>query len=110
MNNPTPESLQVDAQRAALAEARHRIIARYEHVDNWLKQPLPYDTRANWEGITEGLRQARRIIGAMWDDLPISIPLATDAQTSGQECPRSSPDTEAPDAAQGVPTANLTNE
>lgn len=63
-------------QRNALAEARLRIIARYEHVQGWLKQPAPEDTLKNWAGIVEGLRQARQIIGAMWDELPVPKPQA----------------------------------
>jgi len=63
-------------QRKALAEARLRIIARYEHVETWLKQPATEQTLANWAGIVEGLRQARQIIGAMWDELPVPKPQA----------------------------------
>ena len=66
----------LDEQRNALAEARLRIIARYEQVDGWLKQPAPESTLANWAGISEGLRQARRIIGGMWDELPVPTPQA----------------------------------
>lgn len=66
----------LDAQRNALAEARLRIIARYEHVETWLKQPAMEETLANWAGIVEGLRQARRIIGGMWDELPVPKPQA----------------------------------
>ena len=64
----------LDEQRNALAEARLRIIARYEHVDTWLKLDVPENIAANWRGITEGLRQARRIIGGMWDELPVQKP------------------------------------
>lgn len=63
-------------QRNALAEARLRIIARYEHVETWLKQPATEQTLANWAGMVEGLRQARQIIGAMWDELPVPTPQA----------------------------------
>ena len=63
-------------QRNALAEARLRIIARYEHVETWLKQPATDETLANWAGMVEGLRQARQIIGAMWDELPVQQPQA----------------------------------
>lgn len=66
----------VEQQRNALAEARLRIVARYEHVQTWLKQPAEEQTIANWAGIVEGLRQARRIIGAMWDELPVPKPQA----------------------------------
>ena len=66
----------LDEQRNALAEARLRIIARYEHVETWLKQPAPETTLANWAGMVEGLRQARCIIGSMWDELPVSKPQA----------------------------------
>ena len=64
----------LDEQRNALAEARLRIIARYEHVDTWLTLGVPENIAANWRGITEGLRQARRIIGGMWDELPVPKP------------------------------------
>jgi len=66
----------LDEQRNALAEARLRIITRYEHVQTWLKQPATEETLANWAGIVEGLRQARQIIGAMWDELPVPKPQA----------------------------------
>lgn len=72
---PVPCSA-LDEQRNALAEARLRIIARYEHVETWLKQPAPEQTLANWAGMVEGLRQARQIIGAMWDELPVPKPQA----------------------------------
>ena len=67
----------LDEQRNALAEARQRIIARYEEVDKWLKnEDLPECIIANWAGMTEGLREARRIIGSMWNELPVSKPQA----------------------------------
>jgi hypothetical protein len=72
---PVPCSA-LDEQRNALAEARLRIIARYEHVETWLKQPATEQTLANWAGMVEGLRQARQIIGAMWDELPVPKPQA----------------------------------
>lgn len=59
-------------QRAALSEARQRVISRYEQIDGWLEKPLPEDIRTNWEGLSDGLRQARRLIGGMWDELPIA--------------------------------------
>ena len=74
--NTTAHCSALDEQRNALAEARLRIIARYEHVETWLKQPAPEQTLANWAGIVEGLRQARRIIGGMWDELPVPKPKA----------------------------------
>jgi len=79
---PPPEGLApasgsaLAEQRNALAEARLRIIARYEHVETWLKQPATDETLANWAGMVEGLRQARQIIGAMWDELPVPKPQA----------------------------------
>lgn len=81
ITEPTPSSgclhppcSPLDAQRAALSEARQRIIARYEHVELWLKQPAATEAMlANWSGMVEGLRQARQIIGAMWDNLPVPI-------------------------------------
>lgn len=66
----------LDEQRNALAEARMRIIERAETVATWLKQPAPENTLTNWAGMVEGLNQARRIIGAMWDELPVSKPQA----------------------------------
>jgi len=66
----------LDEQRNALAKATLRIIARYEHVETWLKQPATEQTLANWAGMVEGLRQARQIIGAMWDELPVPKPQA----------------------------------
>lgn len=67
----------LDEQRNALSEARKRIIARYEQIEKWLENDdLPEDIRTNWEGMSEGLRQARRIIGGMWDDLPVPMPSA----------------------------------
>ena len=65
-----------DEQRNALAEARLRIIARYEQVETWLNQPATESMLSNWSGIIEGLRQARRIIGGMWDELPVPTPQA----------------------------------
>ena len=72
---PVPCSA-LDEQRNALAEARLRIIARYEHVETWLRQSATEQTLANWAGMVEGLRQARQIIGAMWDELPVPTPQA----------------------------------
>ncbi|MBK8772391.1 MAG: hypothetical protein IPM06_18490 [Rhizobiales bacterium] len=65
-----------DEQRNALAEARLRIIARYEQVETWINQPATESMLSNWSGIIEGLRQARRIIGGMWDELPVPTPQA----------------------------------
>lgn len=56
----------VEAQRNALAEARIRIIARIEDNKRW-GDPLDQES---------GLQEARRIIGAMWDDLPVTKPQA----------------------------------
>lgn len=53
-------------QRNALAEARLRIIARIEDNKRWGD---PLDEEA-------GLQKARRIIGAMWDELPVPTPQA----------------------------------
>jgi len=53
-------------QRNALAEARLRIIARIEDNKRWGD---PLDQEA-------GLQEARRIIGAMWDELPVPTPQA----------------------------------
>jgi len=64
------------AQRNALAEARLRIIARCEQVEGWSRQDTTDMIRSNWDGIAEGLQQARRIIGAMWDELPVPKPQA----------------------------------
>lgn len=54
-----PAAFAVDEQRNALAEARLRIIARIDGTDK-----------------DAGLQEARRIIGAMWDELPVSKPQA----------------------------------
>lgn len=53
-------------QRNSLAEARIRIIARIEDNKRWGD---PLDQEA-------GLQEARRIIGAMWDELPVPTPQA----------------------------------
>lgn len=75
--DPATPCSALDEQRKALAEARLRIIARYEQIEGWLKNDdLPEDIRTNWEGMTEGLRQARRLIGGMWDELPVPTPQA----------------------------------
>lgn len=63
-------------QRNALAEARLRIIARQEQVEKWSRKDTTDLINANWDGISEGLAQARRIIGAMWDELPVQQPQA----------------------------------
>ena len=55
----------LEAQRNALAEARQRIIARCDQVEATV---APF--------LADGLHEARRIIGAMWDELPVSKPLA----------------------------------
>ncbi len=63
-------------QRNALAEARLRIIARQEQVKKWSRKDTTDLMNANWDGISEGLAQARRIIGAMWFELPVPQPQA----------------------------------
>ncbi len=63
-------------QRNALAEARLRIIARQEQVKKWSRKDTTDLINANWDGISEGLAQARRIIGAMWFELPVPQPQA----------------------------------
>ena len=73
-----------EAQSDALAEARLRIIARYEENDRW-GDPLGH------EG---GLKEARRIIGAMWDDLPISKPQAVIDHERGIRAAISEPNNE----------------
>lgn len=67
---------ELDSQRNALSEARGRIIARSEQIKTWLKNPPSDDVKVSWEGMIEGLNQARRIIGAMWDELPVPKPQA----------------------------------
>lgn len=75
MTSDNDESNDVlDAQRAALAEARRRLIARRDQVNAWSRAGTTDMIRANWDGIAEGLQQARLLIGAMWDDLPIVKP------------------------------------
>lgn len=66
----------LDEQRRALAEARQRIIARCQQVEKWPRKDATDMIAANWDGIVEGLQQARRIIGAMWDELPVPLPQA----------------------------------
>jgi len=74
------ENQALDNQRAALAHARRLIIARYEQIQEWLRQDgVPEDTIANWSGMVEGLMQARRIIGGMWDSLPVPVQPALDS-------------------------------
>ena len=60
------------AQQNALAEARIRVITRLNQVQKWSRKDTTDAIKYNWDGIEEGLSQARRIIGAMWDDLPVS--------------------------------------
>ena len=52
------------------------LIARLEQVEKWPRKDATDMIAANWDGIAEGLAQARRIIGAMWDELPVPQPQA----------------------------------
>jgi len=72
-SEPSAEEMlsETTIQQLALAEARRLIIARYEQIESWPTDNVPGDALEHRLGITEGLRQARRIIGGMWDDLPI---------------------------------------
>ena len=64
------------SQQNALAEARIRIIAQKNHVQLRSIEGTTAMIGSYLDGVEEGLSQARRIIGAMWDDLPVSNPQA----------------------------------
>ncbi len=82
------------SQQNALAEARLRIISRLKHVEGWTRHDTTYMINANWDGIAEGLSQARRIIGAMWDDLPVSKPQAVEDHEDSMRVALSEPNSD----------------